>query len=361
MKMKKFLNPLAILFSLAAITTLVLPLFSQYIVGGESYNMVIKCYNLVEFSPLGSVVLISPILLIGLILSKLKNSFKTVGTMGLLLLDLLALSHSYSAAYNWIIAEAGSHPQVHMNQLFYLLFLFAACICFFVKCNYFPKDNTLAEAKINVKPIDYHTEKFYLCGKPYNFAKYNQNGETTYSECPICLVSSDGYFIALNDKDNAEYSDVEALENDKAVAFVMEDVSSGIYGRFYDSKKSLIDYDSVINVCVFSEIKSGGGILRITNKDGSSHYSNVEILANSPYDIRITSTENAKDRYPVGSAVMQDEKVVAFITNYDTERGEYKCISAELMASDLCRKLYEHKVFIALQEIKRNRKSKKNK
>lgn len=140
MKLKKILNPLAIIFSLAALTTLILPLFSEYITGGESYNMVIKGYNLVEFSPLGSVVLISPILLIGLILSKLKNSFKTVGTMGLLLLDLLALSHSYSAAYNWIIAETGSHPQVHMNQLFYLLFLFAACLCFFVKCNYFPED-----------------------------------------------------------------------------------------------------------------------------------------------------------------------------------------------------------------------------
>lgn len=209
----------------------------------------------------------------------------------------------------------------------------------------------MAEAKINVKPIDYHTEKFCLCSKTYNFAKYSQDGKVTYYESPVCFATSEGYFIGLNDRDDTEYFNVEVIENDEAVAFVMGDVSTGVYGRFYDSQKFSTGADSAVNICIFSEIKNGDGVLKFVDKDGAIQLSNIGISANAPDDIRIVSAEKSDQLYPIGSAIMQDDMLVAFVTDYDAAHKEYKCISAEMMAADLCRKIYEYKVFIALQEM----------
>ena len=41
---------------------------------------------------------------------------------------------------------------------------------------------------------------------------------------------------------------------------------------------------------------------------------------------------------------MQGLSLVGFVTEYEAENGEYKCISAEMIAIDLCCKIYEHKV-----------------
>ena len=57
----------------------------------------------------------------------------------------------------------------------------------------------------------------------------------------------------------------------------------------------------------------------------------------------------------IGSVVVQDGELVAIVTEYDGESEEYKCISAELMAVDLCRKIYERRVSETMNE----RKSKK--
>lgn len=214
----------------------------------------------------------------------------------------------------------------------------------------------MQDEKINVKPIDYHTEKFYLCNKPYDFAKYNQEDEVTYSECPICLATEEGYFIGFNDNDDTEYFNVEALENDQAVAFVMGNVSTGIYGRFYDLQKFSTGADSAVNICIFSKIKNGDGVLKFVDKDGAIQLSNIGISANAPDDIRIVSAEKSDPFYPIGAAIMQDDMLVAFVADYDVAHKEYKCISAEMMAADLCRKIYEHKVFIALQEMEMNAK-----
>lgn len=137
MRITKLFNVISVLLSIAAFISLALPFYSSHVTEGEAYNMVIKGYNLVEFSPLGSVVLISPILLIGLVFSKLQNNHKTIGILSLLPITAIALNHSCSAAYRWMTEQTSSHILLNMNYLFYSLFFLSACVCFFIKCNFY--------------------------------------------------------------------------------------------------------------------------------------------------------------------------------------------------------------------------------
>lgn len=350
--MKKIIKYSGITFALLSLLSLSSPMFSTRITDGEACNLIVKGYNLVEFSPWGGIVLLTPLVLLGLMLSKLKSDIKAIGLLGLLILDGVALCGATSAAYSWITDIATGFVKPHMGHLIYALLLFLAMVCFFVSNNYSLnikslKNSRVDEEHIEVEPVDYRNEKFYRCNKPYDFAKYEENGDVTMGENTLCFATSEGYFAGLNNGDTETYFDIEALDDDGAVAFVMGTMPTGIYGMFYEGQEFLSNPDMQIGIRPFDDIDNGEAELKISDKHGGFTCDKVSVIAHSPDNIIVSSIDGLEDPPAIGAAVMQGEELIAFVTEYDAEKHEYKCIAAEMMAIDLCHKIYEHRIYQA--------------
>ena len=66
MQMKKVFKISAVIFCVLALLSLLLPFYSTYLDGGESYNMAVRGYNASEFSVWGGMIIVLPITLIGI-------------------------------------------------------------------------------------------------------------------------------------------------------------------------------------------------------------------------------------------------------------------------------------------------------
>lgn len=358
MRIRKFFSILAIMLSLTAIASLFLPIYSNNLTDGEACNLIVKGYNLIEFSPWGGVVVVAPFVLLGLMLSKLNDTIKTIALLCLFTLNGVALCGSTSAAYKWICDASTGFVQPHMNHLIYVLLFFGAMVCFYIECNCFSGGNKmkienvfLKDKKPMVEPVDYRKEKFYLCNKIYDSAKYNENGDVVNDKSTICFATSDGYFAALDDNDTNEYFTVELLEQYGAIGFMMGNMPTGVYGVFYEDYNFRRDFE--VDVLTFDHIEKDGALVWILDDDDADgamgRVVDVQVTANTPEDIRVKILDES-DENILGCAVMQGLSLVGFVTEYDAENGEYKCISAEMIAIDLCRKIYEHKVRQAMND-----------
>lgn len=354
--MKKIVKYSGIAFALLSLLSLSLPVFSTQITDGEACDLMVKGYNLVEFSPWGGIVLLTPLVLLGLMLSKLKNATKTVGLIILFVLNGVALCASTSAAYKWMCDVSTGFVEPHMYHVIYALLLFVAMVCFFMWCNCSLnikslKDFFVEEERIEVEPVDYRTEKFYLCNKVYDSAKYKENGDVVNDKSTVCFATNDGYFVALDDSDTGEYFTVELLENDGSIGFMMGNMPTGVYGVFYEDYNFRRDLE--VGILPFDHIEKDGALVWIlddNDEDGAvGHVVDVEVTANSLQDIRIKILGESNENI-IGCAVVQGLSLVGFVTEYDVENNEYKCISAELLAVDLCRKIYEHRVWEKMRE-----------
>lgn len=138
MYIKKILTFIGIVLALFSLVSLNLPIYSTYIAESEGCDMVIKGFNLIEFSPWGGIVLLTPAVLIFFMLSKLKPEVKTVGVFGLLLLDGAALCGASSAAYSWITDIATGFVKTSMGHLTYAVLLIPAMVCLWMSYNVLP-------------------------------------------------------------------------------------------------------------------------------------------------------------------------------------------------------------------------------
>lgn len=125
-----------ITFAVLSLFSLILPIYSTFIAEGESCNIVVRMYNLVEFSPLGAFVLIAPSALLILMLSKLKSSVKTIGMITLLLLDCMAVYRTISVAHSWINNVATGVVNSNIGCLIYAGFLILEMIFLWISCNH---------------------------------------------------------------------------------------------------------------------------------------------------------------------------------------------------------------------------------
>lgn len=360
MSLKRIFRFLCAVLALLSLASLTLPIYSTYITDGEACDMVIKGYNLAEFSPWGGIVLLAPFVLLGLMLSKLKSSVKTIGLLSLLLLDSVALCGATSAAYGWITDIATGFVEPHMGHLIYAMLLFLSMVCLWSSYKILPdkisfKDFFLKE-DISVEPVDYKKEKFYWCNRICDLAKYKENGETTMGESSLCFATSEGYFAALNDEDTEQYFNIEVVDDNGAFAFVMGTMPTGIYGMFYEGQEFLKDPDMQVELRLFDDIDIGEAELRIPNKNGGFTCDKVTASPHEPDNIIISSIEELEDPPAIGAAVMQGGELIAFVTEYNAEKHEYRCISAEMMAIDLCRKIYEHRVYQAMKQRELNKR-----
>ena len=355
---KKFLKFTATLFSMITALSLILPIFSTYITGAEAWNMVVRGYNLIEFSPWGSVVFVAPLILVGLIFSDLKNKVKTVGMLALALVDSFALNASVIATYKWVSEQATGAIELQFGLLIYVIFMLLAEVSFFlsIKCRKGAKINMkdfFLKKEHNIEPVEFEKQKFYLHNRLHDFVKYRKDGEDTTVKSVICFANEDGYFAMLNDGDKETYCDIEPLENENAIGFLIDEMPTGLYGIFYE------DFDfkdeTSINIRKFDEIDEGEAEVWIPQETGGFVKDAASVKLLDVDNIRLKTSDDEFDTSMIGSAVIQGCELIAIVTGYDSEKREYICISAEMIAIDLCRKIYEHRVFMAMNARKISR------
>lgn len=208
-----------------------------------------------------------------------------------------------------------------------------------------------AKKQLVIDAVDFQKETFYLCNRPYRFAKYNENANITEGQTHLCFVTDEGYFAGFNDDDETTYFCIEVLENGEGIGFVEGEIPTGIYGSFYEDHD--FSRDTKIDILPFEHIEKDQSLVWILDDDDEDgamgRVVDVQVTANTPQDIRVKIINESNENI-LGCAVIQGLSLVGFVTEYDAENGEYKCISAELMAIDLCRKIYEYKVRQAMHE-----------
>ena len=162
----------------------------------------------------------------------------------------------------------------------------------------------LNDRKPMVEPVDYRKEKFYLCNKIYDSAKYNENGDVVNDKSTICFATSDGYFAALDDNDTNEYFTVEILEQDGAIGIMMGNMPTGVYGVFYEDYNFRRDLE--VEILSLDHIEKDGALVWILDDDDADgamgRVVDVQVTANTPEDIRVKILDESDvsfDRVPV--------------------------------------------------------------
>lgn len=105
----------------------ILPVMSAYSGGVESCTLVIHGYNLLEFSALGCVPMLAPLLIPVILFDHQSKATQEVELMLLLLANMTCYVHSFNAAKAWLTATGVSmisyHPGALLIPLGFILLL----------------------------------------------------------------------------------------------------------------------------------------------------------------------------------------------------------------------------------------------
>ena len=117
--MKKSYRIILTLMSAAASAFCALPIMSAHSGGTESCILIIRGFNLMEFSSWGSVCLFAPLLVPGILFGSQSQMAQELEIMCLLLGNIVCYSHSFNAARTWLAENSTSLFTYHPNTLWY--------------------------------------------------------------------------------------------------------------------------------------------------------------------------------------------------------------------------------------------------
>lgn len=117
--MRKAYSIILVLTSVAAAALCALPIMSARVGGTESCNLILRGFNLIEFSPLAAVCLFAPLLVSGILLGGQPRAAQELELICLLVGNIACYSHSFSAAQTWLADRSISLITYHPNMLWY--------------------------------------------------------------------------------------------------------------------------------------------------------------------------------------------------------------------------------------------------
>ena len=339
--MKNFARVIGTIFALLAMASLFLPLYHAEIEVGDAWSVTLRGVNLVEFSAWGTLVRAIPLIFIAIAYSRLNIQTKTVLTLGVYALDIVSLQSANTAMRKWIYTEATGYVASYGNLIIYGGLVFSAVLFFYLYCNIAGKEES---ESVSVKPIDILKEKFLLCPHPVEFTKMEKR--LPYEEFNGCMSFSteEGYFTALGHGVDEKYIKngcVEVADDDRLYGFAMRSTRHGVYGSFYEDyanapcKKKILPY---------REVSASSATLLIPAEGGSFSEHPVTLNPVEMMNIGCYPKEDVADTDIDGAVIIQHGKIAAVVSGYDAENAKFDCVSAELVAADLARMVYEQKV-----------------
>lgn len=158
--MKKVTRIIGVLFLAFAIYSLSFTIYKTTLTDGETCKMVLNGFSILKFSPWASFVITIPLLMLGIMFSKLKDNKKMLLTSGLCAFDIFSLYIAHSAAREWIYGIATGFVYNTSSMLgLYAISLMIATILFYISCNA-SKDQPFRIVPKFVE--DYMISKFFI-------------------------------------------------------------------------------------------------------------------------------------------------------------------------------------------------------
>ena len=124
-----------LLLNLISYISLILPVYSTMVDSKEGYELIIRGYNLVEFSVWGSLVLAIPVIVLAITYSNQDCSIKNLLLLATYLLSIAGFYNASIAADKWIRDVANGFVLCRPYQMISFVFMFASMICSFVYIN----------------------------------------------------------------------------------------------------------------------------------------------------------------------------------------------------------------------------------
>ena len=345
---KKTVKLLGAAMSIAALSTLALPIAHTVIGYVESMDLTLRDINLIEFSFWGVLVILAPLLSIGTMYSKLCDKEKMIAIMSIFTIGMISLSCAIRAANTWLYDVATGYVQPISNQILYVVFFFAASLLFYFSCRMktLPDAEELLEgfrhyaddSNIEITPRELISEDFFLCNRPHEFIKFKKGTDVESIQGCVSFLTEDGYFSALGHEEDVRYIEsgaIEIFDGDDNLGFAFKTTPAGLLGAFYNSEKYKGDK---MKLRLFEDIEPGDAELWLPTYDGDFEKIPVELKLISPDCIECKRGKSRKAFPKVhidGSAIIQDGKIAAVISGYDASRDVYTCISAEDTAREL--------------------------
>ncbi len=134
--MNKVIRSLGILLAVASIGALWLPVH-HILTDGEGGEMTIRVYHLADYSPWGIVLVALPFIVLGLMLSNVSSTIKTIGILGIAMLGGIAFWDTVMAMYEATNNLAICFTQAHGGHLAYGALILWSMMCFWVSYNVF--------------------------------------------------------------------------------------------------------------------------------------------------------------------------------------------------------------------------------
>ncbi len=126
--MKKRYHCIASVACAVALALCALPIMSANSGGIESCTLIIRGYNLIEFSAWGIISVLSPIVVFAIVLGHQTTSGKETKLLLLGMASMVSYAHSVTAGREWLVSVGGSLIDYQVGMLLYpigLLVLFA--------------------------------------------------------------------------------------------------------------------------------------------------------------------------------------------------------------------------------------------
>ncbi len=117
--MKKIYKIILLLMSAAVTALCVLPIMSAHSGGTESCDLIVRGYNLMEFSALGIVPVIAPLLIVLLAESRRRKDLQEIHLIWLLCGNLVCYVQAVNAAKDWLYSVCDSRIIYHPALLIY--------------------------------------------------------------------------------------------------------------------------------------------------------------------------------------------------------------------------------------------------
>ena len=111
-----------------------LPVISVYSGGLESYTIYVRGYNLIEFSALGSITLLSPIAVLLLTFGHQRKATKELALIALMFSHVISYIHSFHIAHRWLESVGDSHVSFHFGMLL-IPIIFIITVIFSITCD----------------------------------------------------------------------------------------------------------------------------------------------------------------------------------------------------------------------------------
>ena len=120
------------IFNFASYIPLLFPIYSTKVDGEFGYDLIVRGFNFVEFSPWGSLLITMPLILVAIAYLKVKHSTQNLLLIPFYMLNTITVYNANAAADKWVRSATDNFVLCKPYTLFYLLFIFIALLCLYI-------------------------------------------------------------------------------------------------------------------------------------------------------------------------------------------------------------------------------------